>query len=426
MKKVNIKTKKLTLKRKKQTSLAIAILVILVAAIPLTNYLIGSHAASSTSLYLSPTTQSVMTGNNIVVSIIIDPAGASVNTVQSVFTYNPTNFTLVSVVQGTAFGQFPNTTTNGTITFAAANTTPITTTQTVATVTLKATGLGGSALTLASVCPSGNYAVTCSAAYDSVTSFNDLGSVVNANYTVSPVIPSTPVLSSTGSTLSSINLSWTPSTDINGPGIAGYNIYLNGSTVPIATTTGTTYNATGLTSKTKYSYTVVAYDTGSPLQQSLLSNVVTVTTPSPIPLSPTGLITTSSTYNSISLSWNTSTDPGGTLAGYAIYENGSSTPIGTTSGNAYSVSGLSPYTAYNFTVAAYDNSTIPIYSPISTPALSATTLKIGDVDGDGLVTGHDLSLMLSNYGKSYPAAEFDGTSSVEGHDLSLLLANYGK
>ncbi|MCA9284456.1 MAG: hypothetical protein KDA22_04530 [Phycisphaerales bacterium] len=46
----------------------------------------------------------------------------------------------------------------------------------------------------------------------------------------------------------------------------------------------------------------------------------------------------------------------------------------------------------------------------------------GDLDGDGLVTGSDLGLLLSAYGSADPSADLDGDGVVDGSDLGILLA----
>lgn len=51
--------------------------------------------------------------------------------------------------------------------------------------------------------------------------------------------------------------------------------------------------------------------------------------------------------------------------------------------------------------------------------------KIGDVNGDGLVTLTDLSLLLSAYFTNKPEADFNNDSKVTLTDLSLLLSNWG-
>ena len=69
--------------------------------------------------------------------------------------------------------------------------------------------------------------------------------------------PSVPTnLAVTGTTSSSVALSWSPSTGSSG--VAGYRVYRNGAQV--GTTTTTTYTDTGLTASTSYTYTVAAYD----------------------------------------------------------------------------------------------------------------------------------------------------------------------
>jgi hypothetical protein len=170
------------------------VLVFFIASIGV-DFLYGTHAAASTNLAVTPSSASVVDGNNVTFSVTLTPSGSSINTVQSVLTYNPANFSLVSAAAGSAF----NTSTTpvetpGSVGFTVTNTgAPITTNVTVETITLKANATGTSGLNLAAVCPAGNYAATCSAAYDSVTNDNDLGGVSNASYTITtPVAATTP------------------------------------------------------------------------------------------------------------------------------------------------------------------------------------------------------------------------------------------
>ena len=48
----------------------------------------------------------------------------------------------------------------------------------------------------------------------------------------------------------------------------------------------------------------------------------------------------------------------------------------------------------------------------------------GDTNGDGLVNGKDLGLLLAVFGTAEPAADFDGNGIVDGGDLGVLLANW--
>ncbi|WP_034091377.1 glycoside hydrolase family 6 protein [Streptacidiphilus albus] len=86
--------------------------------------------------------------------------------------------------------------------------------------------------------------------------------------------PSVPTgLTVTGTTSSSISLSWTASTD--SAGVAGYDVY-RGATKVATVTSGTSYTDTGLTASTSYSYTVDARDAAGDV--SAASAAVTGTT----------------------------------------------------------------------------------------------------------------------------------------------------
>jgi chitodextrinase len=88
--------------------------------------------------------------------------------------------------------------------------------------------------------------------------------------TQAPTAPSN--LSSPARTSTSVSLAWTGSTD--NVGVTGYRVVQNGTTV--ATVTGTSYNVTGLTAATSYTFNVRALDAAGNL--SGLSNSLQVTT----------------------------------------------------------------------------------------------------------------------------------------------------
>jgi hypothetical protein len=97
---------------------------------------------------------------------------------------------------------------------------------------------------------------------------------------------------------------------------------------------------------------------------------------------------------------------------------------GTLSGGAYSVSGTigqhdagAPLTAGAFSITG------GFWAGASSPAACA-----GDTNGDGLVNGADLSVLLSQFGQNVPAgtgADFNSSGSVNGADLSVLLSRFG-
>ena len=45
----------------------------------------------------------------------------------------------------------------------------------------------------------------------------------------------------------------------------------------------------------------------------------------------------------------------------------------------------------------------------------------GDLNGDGVVNGADLSIMLAAWGSNDPVADLDGNGVVDGADLAILL-----
>ncbi len=51
-------------------------------------------------------------------------------------------------------------------------------------------------------------------------------------------------------------------------------------------------------------------------------------------------------------------------------------------------------------------------------------ILVGDINGDGMVNGADLGLLLSAWGSSDPAADLSGDGLVNGADLGLLLGNW--
>lgn len=85
--------------------------------------------------------------------------------------------------------------------------------------------------------------------------------------------PTAPTLSSTGKTDTTANLSWGGATD--NTGVTGYKVYKGGA---LEATLGnvSTYQVTGLTASTTYSFTVAALDAAG--NESTASNSVSVTT----------------------------------------------------------------------------------------------------------------------------------------------------
>ncbi|MGN7356923.1 lytic polysaccharide monooxygenase [Paenibacillus sp. SAF-054] len=172
--------------------------------------------------------------------------------------------------------------------------------------------------------------------------------------TAAPSAPSGLVASNVSA--NSASLSWGASSD--NVGVTGYKVY-NGSTL-VATTGGSalSYNVTGLTASTSYTFTVKAVDAAGNI--SAASNAATFTTSSlpPVdttaPSAPAGLqVSGTPTSTSISLIWNAATDNVG-VTGYRVYKG--TALAGTVAGTTlnYTATGLTANTSYTFTVRAID------------------------------------------------------------------------
>jgi len=232
-------------------------------------------------------------------------------------------------------------------------------------------------------------------AFDAATPPNVSAATAAINLTTLAVADTTPPtvpanLVATAISTSSIRLTWTASTDA-GTGVAGYRVYQNGSTTPLAgVVTGLTRDVTGLSSNTQYSFTVTAIDAAAPTpNESGPSNSASATTQgttdSTAPSNPANVAAAAQSSTSIRITWTASTD-NVAVAGYRIFRNGSTAVLASvTSGTSYTDTALTPGTAYSYQVSAFDTATPPNVSGLSTPAASATTLA--DTTAPGVPSG---------------------------------------
>jgi hypothetical protein len=140
------------------------------------------------------------------------------------------------------------------------------------------------------------------------------------------------------------------------------------------------------------------------------------------PTVPTGLTATSRAATSVAFSWTAATD-NVAVTGYKIYRNG--TQVGTTATTSYTDTGLTPGTAYSYTVAAYDAA--GNLSAQSAAKQATTSLVVGDVNGDGVVNIEDLAIMAATWQSTTNLrADLNHDGIVNVSDLSILAANYGK
>lgn len=192
--------------------------------------------------------------------------------------------------------------------------------------------------------------------------------------TQAPTAPT--ALSATTVSSSQINLSWTASTD--NVGVTGYLVErCQGSGcsafTQIGTTSATTFNDTGLSSGTSYSYRVRGQDAA--LNLSGYSNTTTVTTSPGVdtqaPTTPTGLMIVAASSNEIDIAWNTSTDNVGVTA-YIVercqsVSCSSWSVVATPAVTRFNDMSRSPSTSYSYRVSARDAA-----NNISAPSASVT------------------------------------------------------
>ncbi len=244
--------------------------------------------------------------------------------------------------------------------------------------------------------------------------------------------PSVPTgLAVSGTTTSSVSLTWTASTD--NVGVTGYKIFRGG--VQVGTSAVATYTDSSLTASTTYSYSVSAFDAaGNNSAQSAAVQATTQTAPDTTPPSvPTGLTVSSSTTSSVSLSWTPSTDNVG-VTGYKIYRAG--VQVGTSTGTSYTDTGLTASTKYSYSVSAFDAAG---NNSAQSAAVQATTQTAPDTTPPSVPTGLTVSstttsaVSLSwtastdNVGvtgyKIYRAGVQVGTSAVATYTDSSLTAS---
>ena len=167
------------------------------------------------------------------------------------------------------------------------------------------------------------------------------------------VPPSAPTgLTATATSASSVNLSWTASTD--NVGVAGYNILRNG--IKVGTSTTTSYTDNGLASNTTYTYTVTAYDAAG--NASRASSSATVTTPASTTPPVISNVSASPAQTTATVTWTTDKPSSSQVAYGTTTAYGSATPLDSTPVTAHSqtLSGLTTGQLYHFSVTSTDGS----------------------------------------------------------------------
>jgi chitodextrinase len=154
-------------------------------------------------------------------------------------------------------------------------------------------------------------------------------------------------------------------------GISSVEFLVDGSVVDTDTTSPYSYSWDSTTvSNGQHTIVAQATDTnGNTATSSVTVTVNNAATCTAAPSVPTSLQKTSTTPSSVGLSWTASTPAANcTLQGYNIYRNGALDT--TVTGTSYTDTGLTPSTAYSYTVAATDTSG---HASAQSGSVSATT-----------------------------------------------------
>lgn len=235
--------------------------------------------------------------------------------------------------------------------------------------------------------------------------FGDLVLVTGTD-SQAPTAPSN--LSASAITQSSLTLNWTASTD--NVGIAGYDIFNNGTKINTTLVTATTYNVTGLTASTAYQFYVQAKDAAG--NTSPNSNTIDITTPdTQAPTAPSNLMASAVTQTSLTLNWTASSDNVG-VTGYDVYQDGIKINTSLLTTTTFDVNGLSTATAYQFYVQASDAAGNTSNSGL----LDATTLSPPDTE----LPSAPANLTASNITQSTLTLTWDASTDnvgVAGYDV---------
>lgn len=195
--------------------------------------------------------------------------------------------------------------------------------------------------------------------------------------TTAPTVPGG--VSATAVSSTQINVAWTASTD--NTAVTGYHVR-RGGTVVATLGAVTTFNDTGRTPSTTYSYTVDAFDAaGNTSAQSTAASATTPAAPdTTAPSVPSGLSATAVSSTQINLAWTASTD-NVAVTGYHVRRGG--TVIATLGAvTTFQNTGLTASTTYSYTVDAFDaasnTSAQSTAASATTQAASASTETMGE------------------------------------------------
>jgi chitodextrinase len=190
--------------------------------------------------------------------------------------------------------------------------------------------------------------------------------------TTAPTAPAS--LTGTAASSSPINLSWPACTD--NVAVTEYEILRNQLPHRTIPSTQTTFSDVGLSPATTYTYAVRCKDAAGNLSTESPNAIVTTLGDTTAPSIPSNLVATVTT-TSVCLTWSASTD-NISVQGYRIVREGALPAL--TSGLNFCENGLTPNTAYLYSLTAFDhagNHSIPATVTATTQAIPAPCVNNG-------------------------------------------------
>ena len=241
--------------------------------------------------------------------------------------------------------------------------------------------------------------------------------------------PSTPAgLTVSGTTSSSVSLTWTASTD--NVGVSSYQILRapgasGGTFAQVGTSTTPSFSNGSLAASTTFRYQVRAVDAAG--NASAVSNTVTAMTQAgggdtQPPTAPGNLTAPSTTSSSISLAWNASTDNTG-VSSYQILRapgasGGTFAQIGTSTTTSFVNSGLTASTTFRYQVRAVDAAGNA--SPVSNTVTAATQAG-GGTGGGCSITPTVQTQWQTGYVIEPARVTNTGTTTINGWTVTFTL-----
>lgn len=389
----------------------VIILVIALFATVGAKLLFSAFALGETMSATTPNTN-IDVGANFVVTIQENSGTTPINFAEADIIYDSTKLQYVSSTAPNNAGSFDTTFANSNFldTTVAPNvnkvkiargkqSTNLTGTQTLGTITFKALAQGATPLTFATCVTTTNCALNTSSVINptttpSATNVLSSGSTSPLNLTISDLsAPTVPTVSANGAvTETTVPFKWTAATD--NVGVVNYQVFRGGTQIATVTSPTLTYTDTGRSPSTPYSYTVKACD-AIPNQCSAASNVFNATTIADTtkPSLPGSVTVGTRTETSIVVNWTAATDNVG-VSGYNVYRSDLQTTTSTSCTTTYTKltatplsaatltytsSSLTPGKPWCYKVTAVDNppasneSTVPTAPQLTTSTLADTT-----------------------------------------------------